>query len=109
MRTFRKIGVAFGILAAALLASGALHVQVSWLDNGAHALDLFGKSDKGKEDPQPADADQPFWQQGSGKAPAVPVGVPNTFADLAEASSPGVVNISAEKSVSAHPLEEWFG
>jgi len=110
MRTFGKIGLVVGILAAALLASGALRVQVSWLDNGAHALDLFGKSDAGKDAQPPADAaDEPFWQQGSGKAAVVPHGVPNTFADLAEASSPGVVNISAEKAMSAHPLEEFFG
>jgi serine protease Do len=109
MRTFGKIGLVVGILAAALLASGALRVQVSWLDNGAHALDLFGKSEPAKQAPDSADSDESFWQQGSGKAPAVPYGVPNTFADLAESSSPGVVNISAEKAMSAHPLEEWFG
>jgi serine protease Do len=109
MRTFGKIGLMVGIVAAALLASGALRVQVSWLDNGAHALDLFGKTETSKESPPPADSGDPFWQQGSGKAAVVPHGVPNTFADLAEASSPGVVNISAEKAMSAHGLEEWFG
>jgi len=108
MRTFGKIGAVVGILALALFASGVLRVEVSWLDNGAHALDLFGKGDADETPPANA-ADEPFWQQGSGKAPAVPVGVPNTFADLAEGSSAGVVNISAEKTMAAHPLEEWFG
>jgi serine protease Do len=99
------------IVVAALLASGALHVSVSWQGNGAHALDLFGKSksEKSEAAPETADPGEPFWQQGSGKAPVVPKGVPNTFADLAESSSPGVVNISAEKTFSGHSLEEWFG
>ncbi len=105
MRTFGKVGLVIGIVAAVLFASGALEVNVSWLDKDAHALDLFGK-DAGKED---AGSAEPFWKQGSGKEPVVPRGVPNTFADLAEASSPGVVNISAEKTLTGHPLEEFFG
>ena len=109
MRTFWKIGAGVGILAAVLVASGAVNVQVSWLDNGAHALDLFGKEEGGTSGSESSEAAAPFWQQGSGKAPIVPAGVPNTFADLAEASSAGVVNISAEKTMAAHPLEEWFG
>ena len=107
MRTFAKVGVVVAVVAVALFASGALKVDVSWHDNDAYALDLFGsKSDTGKE---AAISDEPFWQQGSGKTPVAPRGVPNTFADLAEASSPGVVNISAEKTFTGHPLEEWFG
>jgi serine protease Do len=107
MRTFARIGVVVAVLAVALFASGALKVHVSWLDNDAYALDLFGKDDDaGKQD---ATSDEPFWQQGSGKPPVAPRGVPNTFADLAEDSSPGVVNISAEKTFTGHPLEEWFG
>src|SRR5262245_12334249 len=107
MRTFAKLGVGVAVVAAALLASGALKVDISWLPNDAYALDLFGaKGDTGNE---AAVSEEPFWQQGSGKEPVVPRGVPNTFADLAEASSPGVVNISAEKTFTGHPLEEWFG
>jgi serine protease Do len=109
MRTFAKISAVVGILAVALLASGALHVHVTWLDNDAHALDLFGKADSNKDAGKEAADSGPFWQQGSGKAPVVPRGVPNTFADLAEASSPGVVNISAEKTFSGQGVEEWFG
>ncbi len=106
MKTLVKFGVLAGIVAAALFASGALKVDFRWLDNDAHALDLFGgKSETG----QKGAGSEPFWQQGSGKAPVVPHGVPSTFADLAEASSPGVVNISAEKTLTGHPLEEWFG
>jgi len=107
MRTFAKIGVVVAVVAVALFASGALKVHVSWLDNDAYALDLFGKDDDAGQ--QASSSDEPFWQQGSGKPPVAPHGVPNTFADLAEASSPGVVNISAEKTFTGHPLEEWFG
>jgi serine protease Do len=104
-----KIGVVVAVVAVALFASGALKVNVSWLDNDAYALDLFGKKGGGEAGVEAAPSDEPFWQQGSGKAPVTPLGVPNTFADLAEASSPGVVNISAEKTFTGHPLEEWFG
>jgi serine protease Do len=105
MRTFARIGAVVAVALAALFASGALKIDVSWLPNDAHALDLFGE----KPEAEPPASEAPFWQQGSGKEPVVPRGVPNTFADLAEASSPGVVNISAEKTFSGHPLEEWFG
>jgi serine protease Do len=90
-----------------LVASGVLQVQLRWLDNDAHALDLFGSSDDAETDA--ASAGQPFWQEGSGKEPIIPRGVPNTFADLAESTSPGVVNISAEKTIVGHPLEGFFG
>src|SRR5262245_35810286 len=105
MRTFGKIGLLVAVVAVALMASGALKVDVRWLENDAYALDLFGK----KSDQIATAPEEPFWQQGSGKSPVVPRGIPNTFADLAEASSPGVVNISAEKTFTGHPLEEWFG
>jgi len=107
-----KVAVGGGIVAAALLASGTLDVRVRWLDHDARALDLFGKKTEATppEDKQPAAAaEPPFWQQGSGKPSVAPRGVPNTFADLAESSSPGVVNISAEKTFTGHPVEEWFG
>jgi serine protease Do len=107
MRTFGKVLIGLAVVLAVLVASGALEVRVSWLDNDALALDLFGNDKDAGKDPAPA-AD-PFWKEGSGQEPVVPRGVPNTFADLAEASSPGVVNISAEKMIVGHPLEEFFG
>src|SRR5262249_38914881 len=107
MRTFGKIGLLVAVVAVALVASGALKVDVSWLDNDAYALDLFGK--KSKDGQVAATSEEPFWQQGSGKSAVVPRGVPNNSADRAEATSPGVVNISAEKTFTGHPLEEWFG
>src|SRR4030095_9151672 len=78
MRTFAKIGVVVAVVAVALFASGALKVHVSWLDNDAYALDLFGKGDDAGE--QASSSDEPFWQQGSGKPPVAPRGVPHTFA-----------------------------
>src|SRR5262245_47852992 len=108
MRNFAKIGLLVAVVAVALVVGGALKVDVSWLGNDAYALDLFGKK-KDDANQIAAAPEEPFWQQGSGKSPAVPRGIPNTFADLAEASSPGVVNISAEKTFTGHPLEEWFG
>ena len=108
MRTSVKSGILGTALGVALVASGALQVNVRWLPNDAKALDLFGKSDAQTQG-ESADAPTEFWQQGSGKAAIVPRGVPNSFADLAEGSSPGVVNISAEKTITGHPLEEFFG
>ena len=48
MRTFAKLGILVGIVAVALLASGVLKVDVSWLPNDAYALDLFGKKEIGR-------------------------------------------------------------
>src|SRR5437870_13637231 len=73
MRTFGKIAVVAGIVAYALLASGRLSMQVHWLDNEAHALDLFGKKGEAAQEPA-APATDPFWQQGTGKPPVVPRG-----------------------------------
>ena len=82
-------------IAVSLVATGALDIEVGWTGGEAHALDLFGKSDSESDaksdDPSELEA---FWQQGSGRAPMVPIGVPASFADLAEQVSPGVVNIS---------------
>ncbi len=104
MKAFGKLVAVGAAAVAALLVSGVLDVQVHWRDNDARALDLFGS-----DDDSAADTGTPFWTEGSGNEPIVPRGVPGTFADLAEAASHGVVNISAEKTVVGHPLEEFFG
>ena len=80
MRTFGKIGRG-GRRCSPRRSSRAapLKVHVSWLDNDAHALDLFGEQDEPASRTRPADAGEPFWKQGSGKAPVVPAGVPNTL------------------------------
>jgi serine protease Do len=88
-------------VAALLVVTGHLDIRVRWNDGVANAIDLFGKSDK-------KPAAEPFWRENSDAEPIAPTGVPNTFADLAARSAPGVVNISTEKMVAGHPLEEFF-
>jgi len=85
-----------------LVASGRLDIDIAWNDSVAKAIDLFGNDDAAKT------AAEPFWNEGSQQEPIAPASVPNTFADLAERAAPGVVNISTEKMVQGHPLEEFF-
>ncbi|MEM7410372.1 MAG: Do family serine endopeptidase [Myxococcota bacterium] len=103
MKTIGKFLVLGGLALAAVVATGMFEVR--WNPNEAVALDLFGDDD----DTDVAAAGEPFWQEGSNREPVVPRGVPGTFADLAEATSPGVVNISTEKTVVGHSLEDFFG
>ena len=106
MKAFGKFSIVAGIALAAAVASGVLKVQLSWTDNDARALDLFGS---GKEEAEESTAKaEVFWNEGSGKEPIVPQGVPGSFADLAENVSRGVVNISTEKTIVGHPMEEFF-
>jgi serine protease Do len=119
MRKFRPstallIVAATGIL---LIGSGALEIDVNWRDGTARALDLFGSE---KEGQPAAPAAEPFWSEGGGgPAVAAPGGAPGSFADLAERTSPAVVNIQTSRTIGApegpgggrqrHPLEEFFG
>ena len=118
MRKLRP-STAFLIAAAAgilLIGSGVLEVNFSWRDGTARALNLFGSD---KEPEQKAAPAEPFWSEGKGtQAPAaVPQGAPSSFADLAERTSPAVVNIQTSRTVGGpeasgrpqHPLEEFFG
>jgi serine protease Do len=106
MKSLVKVLVVLGAAVAALVATGALDVQVRVRDNVARAIDLFGK-DAGPEAPKAAETGA-FWKDGSGQQPMVPVGVPSNFADLSERVSPGVVNISTKKTIVAHSLEDFF-
>jgi serine protease Do len=128
MRTLRS-GTTFLILAAAgilLLGSGVLEVDFHWRDGAARAIDLFG-GDSAKQGPEAAAA-EPFWREGTAgtAASAPPQGAPGSFADLAERTSPAVVNIQTSRTVGGpggpggqggpggpggprHPLEEFFG
>jgi serine protease Do len=108
MKSLGRVLVVLGAALAALLATGALDVQVRWRDNVARAIDLFGKGSAKKGGPDTAAPGDIFWKDGAGGQPATPVGVPSTFADLAEHVSPGVVNISTKKTVVAHSLEDFF-
>jgi serine protease Do len=109
MKRFSKVVLGVGGVAVALVAGHLVEVDVRWSDNTAHALDLFGSGDGGESAPQAVPPAKAFWQEGSGREPIVPQGVPNSFAELAESASRGVVNISAEKTIIGHPLEEFFG
>ena len=108
--TARRVVSALGgaaIVAAALVLSGRLEVDLRWSDGAAHAIDLFGSSD----DASKAE-DAHFWKDGSEARPVVPQGVPGSFADLAEQASPGVVNIQTSKKIRAsmpHFEEFFFG
>jgi serine protease Do len=112
--TALMIAAAAGIL---LIGSGVLDVQLSWRDaSAARALDLFGSGDEA----QKAAPAEPFWSEGTGASPpaVAPGGAPPSFADLAERTSPAVVNIQTSRTVGGreggpgrpqHPLEEFFG
>jgi serine protease Do len=103
MKTLGKLFFVAAALVAILIASGTFDVRITWRDGVARAIDLFGRGDA-----EAGAALESFWEEGSGVEPITPVGVPSSFADLAERVAPGVVNISTEKTVSGHPLEEFF-
>ncbi|MGH0031762.1 MAG: DegQ family serine endoprotease [Myxococcota bacterium] len=107
MKTFGKALVVSLVGFGALVATGRLDVDVRWHDDVAQALDLFGDDEEEASD-APAVSAGPFWQEGSNAEPIAPRGVPGSFADLAERTSPGVVNISTKKTVVGHSLEEMF-
>ncbi|MBW2289436.1 MAG: DegQ family serine endoprotease [Deltaproteobacteria bacterium] len=91
-----------------LVGGGVLDIRVDWRDNGAKALDLFGKDD----DAAAADLGEPFWKEnGSGPESETPLGLTSGFADLAERTSPGVVNIQTSKTIKGHAMpnfEDFF-
>jgi serine protease Do len=110
-------------VAAALLLSGALDVELRWRGNRAAALDLFGSK---KQESAPAEPGDVFWHESKDAKPLVAAPVPGSFADLAEKVSPAVVNIRTQKTVSGpggqmrvppglepffgeNPFEEFFG
>jgi serine protease Do len=107
-RRFASALLVAGIAAAALVVADRLEVDLRWRGGSAHAIDLFG-SDEPEEAEKPAGT---FWQENGRTEPIVPRGVPGSFADLAEHSSPGVVNIQTSKKVrgAAVPrsFEEFF-
>ena len=94
---------------AALVVAGRVEVDLRWRGGAAHAIDLFG-SDEPEASEKPAEGR--FWKEDGEMQPIVPQGVPGSFADLAERSSPGVVNIQTSKKIrgAAVPrsFEEFF-
>ena len=80
----------------------------------AQALDFFGGDDESK--PAESADRNAFWRTDSGIQEARPVGIPTSFADLAEQVAPAVVSIQTRGIVemSQQPglppgLEEFFG
>jgi serine protease Do len=77
----------------------------------ADALDLFGSDDE-SSGPGKQEA---FWRSESGISPAQPVGIPTSFADLAERVAPAVVSIQTSGTVSMGVpslppgFEDFFG
>jgi serine protease Do len=108
MKSFARVLLVLGAAVAALVSTGALDVQVHWRDGMARAIDLFGSDETPKSSGGSQAGGGAFWKDGSGVAPITPSGVPNTFADLAQSASPGVVNISTKKTIVAHSLEDFF-
>ena len=103
MKTLSKAILAAGSAGAILFTVGAIDVEVRMSDNAARAFDLFGDGSSTES--------APFWEDGSGQEPIVPIGVPASFADLAEQVSPGVVNISTEMVMDQQPMnpfEQYF-
>ncbi len=103
----------FVVAGGLLIASGVVDVHVSFRDNVAEAIDLFGE-----EEPETsADPAGAFWKEGTEAPQATPPqGAPPSFAELAELVSPAVVNIQTSRTLTAsrnpgprHPLEEFFG
>ena len=118
MRTFL-----FSTLLAAVVFFGASGRLDDTLDpafmigpKSAQALDFFG-SDEGDENGESAEpaSREAFWRSDSGIPESQPIGIPTSFADLAERVAPAVVSIQTRGTVSmSQPglppgLEEFFG
>jgi serine protease Do len=78
---------------------------------------LTGAGDKAVESPAAGAKEargEEFWKTESGFPPTAPIGVPTSFADLAERVSPAVVNIRTTQTVAGFPgmppqFQEYFG
>jgi serine protease Do len=111
MKSARIGSILLYVAAAVIVLSGAgvLDIQVNWRDNAAQAIDLFKRGDDKAGDG--ADA-APFWREnGLSHDPVAAVLGPIDFADLAEMTSPGVVNIQTSKTVRGQSLprfEDFF-
>ena len=83
-------------------------------EQGVGLIDrLMGRDEPASEQSAPAQ-DEMFWETESGIEPIAPIGLPTTFADLAEQVSPAVVNIRTSQTVTGIPgmppeFEENFG
>jgi len=82
--------------------------------NAAAAIDLWGSGDDEADEAPAAEA---FWRSDSGVPKAQPVGIPTSFADLAERVAPAVVSIQTSGTITAPQgmpqlppgFEDFFG
>ena len=111
LRTFLFVVGVTGLL----VASPWVEVHVSLRDNVANAVDLFGTGDEPEETGSAASADETVWSEGDGEALAVPpASAPMSFADLADAVKPSIVNIRTrvthpEQGGGPQPRQPFFG
>jgi serine protease Do len=104
------------VAAAALFAlgGGLDAIDAGFGPRAAHAIDFFGSSDDDETTAAQADREV-FWRSESGIPEAQIVGIPGSFADLAERVAPAVVSIQTRGTVeAAQPMlppgfEEFFG
>jgi serine protease Do len=108
----RGLGGVFVLLAAAfalLIFSGALDVRLIWRGNDALAVDWFGRGEPAQDAQAAQPAAKPFWKSQAPVAEATPPqGAPQSFADLAERVSRGVVNIQTSKTVTGQEFPRVF-
>jgi serine protease Do len=113
----KRIPIVLTLAAAALLiGTGAgLDLRGKWQlgPQSATALDLFGSDDEASAGNGKLDA---FWRTDSGIDKAQPIGIPTSFADLAERVAPAVVSIQTSGTIPAGQqqmmppgFEEFFG
>ncbi|MCZ6781993.1 MAG: DegQ family serine endoprotease [Proteobacteria bacterium] len=112
MKRFGVILLFTAAVLVLLVSSGALEIRFDWSDNSATAIDLFGNNDEA--DAEAAIPTEIFWKENGAAEPIIPIGVPASFADLAERVSPSVVNIQTSKTVRGgvqmpRHFEEFFG
>jgi serine protease Do len=109
--------LAFGLTAFGVMIGlmGRLDIAFDPGPKSAQAIDFFG-SDEGEEATDSAKAEsEVFWQTESGIPRAQPVGIPTSFADLAERVAPAVVSIQTSgTAMVSQPMlppgfEEFFG
>jgi serine protease Do len=102
-----------GLIAIGVLAG--LEVEFTLGPQSAEAIDLFGSDDEKKAEETSEGSREAFWRSDSGIAQAQPIGIPTSFADLAERVAPAVVSIQTSGTVSmSQPMlppgfEEFFG
>ncbi len=97
-RVWRTI-LLVALVVGGLVASPLVEVRFSFRDNVASAIDLFGD-----EEETAAVSSELFWSEGGGPLLAAPAaGAPMSFADLADAVKPAIVNIRARATAPQQP------